>query len=64
MGGFIASMTTLPAVGVLLDATGDDYRIAFCAVFVLQALGVSRILSLRGAAPRGTSANAGLLKEM
>ncbi|THA84202.1 MFS transporter [Streptomyces sp. A0592] len=47
MGGFIASMTTLLTVGVLLDATGDDYRIAFSTVFVLEALGVSRILSLR-----------------
>jgi MFS family permease len=52
MGGFVASMTTLFAVGVLLDATGDDYRIAFSAVFVLQALGVSQILRLRGRAAR------------
>ncbi|MEU3858245.1 MFS transporter [Streptomyces sp. NPDC028722] len=48
MGGFIASMTTLFAIGVLLDATGDDYTVAFSAVFVLQALGVSQILRLRG----------------
>ncbi|NWF26885.1 MFS transporter [Streptomyces sp. PKU-EA00015] len=47
MGGFVASMTTLLAVGVLLDATGDDYRIAFSSVFVLQALGVAQILRLR-----------------
>ncbi|MEU7600896.1 MFS transporter [Streptomyces sp. NPDC041003] len=47
MGGFLASMTTLLAVGVLLDATGDDYRIAFSTVFVLEALGVSQILRLR-----------------
>ncbi|MFH9981493.1 nitrate/nitrite transporter [Streptomyces sp. NPDC017179] len=52
MGGFVASMTTLFAVGVLLDATGDDYRIAFSAVFVLQALGVSQILRLRRKAAR------------
>ncbi|MCB5183078.1 MFS transporter [Streptomyces antimicrobicus] len=52
MGGFLASMTTLLAIGVLLDATGDDYRTAFCAVFVLQALGVSQILRLRGPALR------------
>jgi sugar phosphate permease len=52
MGGFVASMTTLFAVGVLLDATGDDYGIAFSAVFVLQALGVSQILRLRGRAAR------------
>ncbi|MEU9298958.1 MFS transporter [Streptomyces sp. NPDC048269] len=50
MGGFIASMTTLLAVGVLLDATGDDYRIAFSTVFVLEALGTAQILRLRGPA--------------
>ncbi|MFD6324734.1 nitrate/nitrite transporter [Streptomyces sp. NPDC058442] len=52
MGGFTASITTLLAVGVLLDATGDDYAVAFSAVFVLQALGVTQILRLRGQAAR------------
>ncbi|MGA5652033.1 MFS transporter [Streptomyces seoulensis] len=52
MGGFVASMTTLFAIGVLLDATGDDYSIAFCAVFVLQALGLTQILRLRTRAAR------------
>ncbi|MEU5793270.1 MFS transporter [Streptomyces sp. NPDC047813] len=52
MGGFIASMTTLLAIGVLLDATGDDYRVAFSAVFVLQAIGLSQILRLRARAAR------------
>lgn len=52
MGGFTASMTTLFAVGVLLDATGDNYRIAFCAIFVLEALGLSQILRLRKRAAR------------
>ncbi len=52
MGGFIASMTTLLAVGVLLDATGDNYRIAFSSIFVLEALGVSQILRLRRHAVR------------
>ncbi|UNO41040.1 MFS transporter [Streptomyces sp. MST-110588] len=47
MGGFTASMTTLLAIGVLLDATGDNYRAAFASVFVLQALGVWQILRLR-----------------
>ncbi|MFD6414980.1 nitrate/nitrite transporter [Streptomyces sp. NPDC060194] len=47
MGGFTASMVTLLAVGVLLDATGDDYRIAFASVFVLQALGLTQMLRLR-----------------
>ncbi|MDF3301010.1 MFS transporter [Streptomyces tropicalis] len=52
MGGFVASMTTLFAIGVLLDATGDDYTVAFSFVFVLQALGVSQILRLRDRAAR------------
>jgi MFS family permease len=47
MGGFVASMTTLLAVGVLLDATGENYRIAFSSVFVLEALGIAQILRLR-----------------
>ncbi|MEU9106758.1 MFS transporter [Streptomyces xanthophaeus] len=50
MGGFLASMTTLLVVGILLDATGDDYRIAFSTVFVLEALGITQILRLRGRA--------------
>ncbi|GLX20867.1 MFS transporter [Streptomyces lavendulae] len=49
MGGFLASMTTLLAVGVLLDATGDDYRIAFSAVFAVELLGLTQVLRL---APR------------
>lgn len=52
MGGFTASMTTLLAVGVLLDLTGDDYRAAFSTIFVLQAVGLSQILRLRGRARR------------
>ncbi|MFE9684584.1 nitrate/nitrite transporter [Streptomyces sp. NPDC006285] len=52
MGGFVASMTTLFAVGVLLDATGGSYTVAFSAVFVLQALGLSQILRLRRSAAR------------
>ncbi|WP_316783902.1 MFS transporter [Streptomyces sasae] len=52
MGGFVASMTTLFVVGVLLDATDDNYSVAFSCVFVLQALGVSQILRLRGRAAR------------
>ncbi|MFD3699912.1 nitrate/nitrite transporter [Streptomyces sp. NPDC058646] len=50
MGGFLASMTTLLVVGILLDATGDNYRIAFSTVFVLEALGITQILRLRGRA--------------
>ncbi|NXY98491.1 MFS transporter [Streptomyces sp. BR123] len=48
MGGFLASMTTLLTVGVLLDATGGDYRIAFSSVFAVELLGVAQILRLRG----------------
>ncbi|GHF43856.1 MFS transporter [Streptomyces mashuensis] len=50
MGGFVATITTLLAVGLLLDATGDNYRLAFASVFVLQAVGLSQILRLRGRA--------------
>ncbi|MFF4603762.1 nitrate/nitrite transporter [Streptomyces sp. NPDC001339] len=50
MGGFIASMTTLLAVGVLLDATDANYRIALASIFVLEAVGVSQILRLRRSA--------------
>ncbi|GHH70538.1 MFS transporter [Streptomyces sulfonofaciens] len=52
MGGFTASMVTLLAVGVLLDATGDDYRVAFSVIFLLEALGVVQILRLRGRVAR------------
>ncbi|UUN28079.1 nitrate/nitrite transporter [Streptomyces sp. FIT100] len=52
VGGFTASMATLFAVGVLLDMTGDNYRIAFASVFVLQALGVVQILRLRARTAR------------
>ncbi|MFE7775473.1 nitrate/nitrite transporter [Streptomyces sp. NPDC057445] len=52
MGGFTASMATLLAVGMLLDATGDNYRIAFASVFVLQALGVFQMLRLRARTAR------------
>ncbi|MFJ5224342.1 nitrate/nitrite transporter [Streptomyces sp. NPDC088400] len=52
MGGFTASMTTLLAVGVLLDASGDNYRIAFSSVFVLEAVGIMQILRLRARTAR------------
>lgn len=47
IGGFTASVITLFAIGVLLDATGDNYRIAWSSVFVLQAVGTTQILRLR-----------------
>lgn len=50
MGGFLASMTTLLVVGILLDATDDNYRIAFSSVFVLELVGIAQILRLRGRA--------------
>jgi sugar phosphate permease len=52
MGGFVASMTTLFAIGVLLDATGNNFTVAFSAAFVLQAFGLSQILRLRRRAAR------------
>ncbi|MFF6955175.1 MULTISPECIES: MFS transporter [unclassified Streptomyces] len=52
IGGFTASVLTLLAVGLLLDATGDDYRIAWSSVFVLQAVGTAQILRLRRRAER------------
>lgn len=52
MGGFVAGIVTLFAVGLLLDATGDNYRIAFASVFVMEALGLSQILRLRTRAQR------------
>ncbi|MFF8831960.1 nitrate/nitrite transporter [Streptomyces sp. NPDC015131] len=52
MGGFTASITTLLAIGLLLDATGDDYRIAFASVFAVQALGVTQMLRLRARTAR------------
>ncbi|WP_328466764.1 MFS transporter [Streptomyces sp. NBC_00448] len=47
IGGFTASMVTLLAIGLLLDATGDDYQLAWSSVFVLQLLGTVQILRLR-----------------
>jgi MFS family permease len=52
MGGFTASMTTLLAVGVLLDVTGGSFRAGFASIFVLQALGPVQILRLRKKAHR------------
>ncbi len=52
MGGFTASVIALFSIGLLLDATGDDYHLALCTVFVLQAFGLGQVLRLRGAAAR------------
>ncbi|MFC4495710.1 nitrate/nitrite transporter [Streptomyces ovatisporus] len=52
MGGFTASMTTLLAVGVLLDLTGGNFRVAFACIFLLEALGIWQILRLRPRAHR------------
>jgi MFS family permease len=52
IGGFTASVLTLLAIGLLLDATGDNYRIAWSSVFVLQAFGTSQILRLHRRAER------------
>jgi MFS family permease len=52
IGGFTASVLTLFAIGVLLDATGDNYRVAWSSVFVLQAFGTAQILRLRRTSER------------
>jgi hypothetical protein len=52
MGGFTATMIALLVIGVLLDATGDNYAIAFSSVFMLQGFGLSQILRLRRRAAR------------
>ncbi|GAB2571553.1 MFS transporter [Streptomyces capparidis] len=62
MGGFTASMITLLTIGLLLDRVDggsagaahspDAYRVAFCSLFVIQAVGLSQILRLRGRAAR------------
>jgi MFS family permease len=52
IGGFTATMIMLLAVGVLLDTTGDDYRVAWSSVFVLQVIGTTQILRLRRRAER------------
>jgi MFS family permease len=52
MGGFTASMIALLTIGLLLDATGGDYRLAMCSVFVLQAVGLTQVARLRRAAAR------------
>jgi MFS family permease len=46
IGGFTASVITLLTVGVLLDATGDNYRVAWSSVFVVQAVGTTQIVRL------------------
>jgi MFS-type transporter involved in bile tolerance (Atg22 family) len=52
IGGFTASVLTLFAIGVLLDATGDNYRVAWSSIFVLQAFGTTQILRLRRTSER------------
>ncbi|WP_329134276.1 MFS transporter [Streptomyces sp. NBC_01476] len=52
IGGFTASVLALFAIGVLLDATGDNYRIAWSSLFVLQAVGTTQILRLHRTAGR------------
>ncbi|MEV3871961.1 MFS transporter [Streptomyces sp. NPDC049906] len=59
MGGFVSSMATLLAVGLLLDLTDGSFRVAFSAVFVFQALGVVQVLRLhRRAAHRERESHA------
>jgi MFS family permease len=56
VGGFVASLTTILLVGVVLDVvttgapasyTLDDFRIAFCVQYAFWALGLGMVLRIR-----------------
>jgi hypothetical protein len=56
VGGFVASLTTILLIGLVLDATSGggptsydlhDFRLAFCVQYVLWALGLLMVLRLR-----------------
>jgi MFS family permease len=56
VGGFVASLTTILLVGVVLDATGGGrptsydlhgFRLAFCVQYVLWAFGLFMLLRVR-----------------
>lgn len=51
VGGFIASLSTILAVGVLLDLTGS-WRVAMAAQFVVWAIGLTGLLHTRRALRR------------
>jgi MFS family permease len=52
IGGFTASVLALFAIGVILDATDDNYRFAWSIIFVLQAVGLTQMLRLRRTSAR------------
>lgn len=56
MGGFTASMTTLLAVGVLLDLTGENFRIAFASVRTAGGRRRPDPAAARAGAPSGAGA--------
>jgi hypothetical protein len=56
VGGFVASLTTILLVGVVLDATSGggptsydlhDFRLAFCVQYALWAVGLAMVLRTR-----------------
>jgi MFS family permease len=56
VGGFVASLSTILLIGVVLDVvttggptsyTLDDFRIAFCVQYALWALGIAMVLRVR-----------------
>ena len=56
VGGFVASLTTILVVGLVLDATSGggpasyhlrDFRLAFCVQYLFWALGLAMVLRLR-----------------
>ncbi|GAA5058228.1 MFS transporter [Thermocatellispora tengchongensis] len=51
-GGFVASMAVIALVGVLLDATGGDYRAALAVQYPVWVLGAVQVLRYRVKARR------------
>ncbi|MEV7008705.1 MFS transporter [Streptosporangium sp. NPDC051022] len=55
-GGFVASMTLIALIGIILDLTGestlDGFRWAFAAQYPIWALGALQVLRYRGKARR------------
>jgi len=56
MGGFIASLLVMQAVGVILDALGaisfESFRVAWCVQYLIWGFAVTGILITRGKARR------------
>lgn len=47
MGSFIGAIIALAAIGAVLDATHDDYRLAFVSVVVISVFGLTQLIRHR-----------------